>query len=108
MLLVRITLSGGFISDGGTVAFGFIALFGFALGVAFTLGALSLVAAALALGELALDFLDRFGLGRVLHHRDLARQAVYLRVIALEIRLGLLRTHTRAGTHAHDLPELDS
>src|ERR1700753_1576161 len=80
--LFLITLSGGFIGDGGVVAIGIIALVGGTFGFAFPFAcSVGLDAATRALGELALDFLDRFGLGRVLNHRDFAREAIERRFI---------------------------
>src|SRR5258705_10510976 len=65
-------LSGGFVRHGSVVAIGFdIGL----VGLAVSLGRFSLGAAARALGELAFDFLDRFGLRRMLHDGYLARRA---------------------------------
>ena len=57
----------------GLVAVGLEIFLAFALtfGTRFGFGA-----AARAFGELAFDFLDRFGLGRVLHHRDLAGETI--------------------------------
>ncbi len=69
------------------------ALVGFALGVAFS--GLGLGATARALGELAFDFLDRFGLRRVLHDSDFARQAVERRFIELAFAVGLLGLRSR-------------
>jgi hypothetical protein len=43
-----------------------------------------------ALRELAFDLLHRFGLGDVLHHRDLTRQAVQRCFIELAFAVGLL------------------
>src|ERR1700761_9305723 len=68
------------------IAFGVIT-FSIALGAGFGLG---LGTAARALGELAFDFLDRFGLGDVLHDRDFARQPVERRFIELTFAVGLL------------------
>src|SRR5664279_5727326 len=62
-----------FIRDSGIVAFGVGVAFGFTVGAGFGFG---LGAAARALGELAFDFLDRFGLGHMLHDGDFTRQAV--------------------------------
>src|SRR6185312_9217175 len=94
-MLVRITLSSGLIGDGGVVAIGFVTLVEVAF--AFTLGgAFGLDAAARTFGELAFDLLDRFGLGRVLHDSDLARQAVERRFIQLAFRVGLLGLRLRA------------
>ncbi|MEH2539127.1 hypothetical protein V1272_006009 [Bradyrhizobium sp. AZCC 1708] len=62
-------LSGGFVRHGGVVAVGVdIRL----VGLSISFGGFGLGAAARALGELAFDFLDRFGLGRMLHDRDFA------------------------------------
>src|SRR6185437_8641548 len=107
-MLVLITLSGGFISDGGTAAFDLIALVDVAIGLAFTFGrAFGLDAAARAFRELALDFLDRFGLGRVLHHRDLARETIERRFVKLAFRVGLLGLRFRTIEVAHDFRDRD-
>src|SRR5262249_12938319 len=99
-------LSGSLVLDGGIVALGVGIVV--ALGIAFsdrvTFG---LGAAARALGKLALDFLDRFGLGRVLHHRDLARQAVERRFIKLAFAVGLLGLRFRTIEVAHDFRDRD-
>jgi hypothetical protein len=76
----------GLISHGCVVAVG-VGFVGFTVGTGFGLG---LGAAARALGELAFDFLDRFGLGRMLHDRDFARQPVERRFIELAFAVGLL------------------
>src|SRR6058998_3633449 len=70
---IRRTLSGGFVRHRSVVAIAFdIGLVGFTVGLSrFRLGA-----AARALGELAFDFLDRFGLRRMLDDGDFARQAI--------------------------------
>src|SRR3982074_605192 len=66
------TLSGRLICDGCVVSVGVgLIAFTVGLGTGFGLGA-----AARALGELALDFLDRFGLRRMLDDGDFARQAI--------------------------------
>src|ERR1700744_916724 len=75
----------GLVSHRSVVAVGVVSLIGFALGAGFSFG---LGAAARALGELAFDLLDRFGLGDVLHHRDLARQTVERRFIELTFAVG--------------------
>src|ERR1700759_3992464 len=88
---LRLTLSGSLVGDRGVVTLGLIAFVDVAIGIALTFGpAFGLDAAARALGELALDLLDRFGLGRVLHDRDLARQAIERRFIELAFAIGLL------------------
>src|SRR4029077_18366161 len=80
-------LSGGFVRHGSVVAIGFdIGLVGFAV----SFGRLSLGAAARALGELAFDFLDRFGLRRMLDDGDFARQAIERCFIELAFAVGLL------------------
>src|SRR5215469_14342510 len=108
MVLVRITLSGGFISDRGIIAVAIIALVNVPIGVALTLGsAFGLDAAARALGELALDFLDRFGLGRVLHDRDLAGETIERRFIELAFGVGLLGLGFRTIKVAHDFRDCD-
>src|ERR1700742_234591 len=105
---LRLTLSGGLVGDRGVVALGLIALVDVAIGVALTFGrAFGLDAAARALGELALDLLDRFGLGRVLHDRDLARQAVERRFIELAFAVGLLGLRFRTVEVAHGLGDGD-
>src|SRR5215468_8274216 len=99
-------LSGGFVLDGGIVALGVGIIV--ALGIAFsnriTFG---LGAAARALGELALDFLDRFGLGRVLHHRDLAGEPIERRFIELAFAVGLFGLRFRTIEVAHDFRDRD-
>src|SRR5262249_45578904 len=99
-------LSGGFVLDGGIVALrvGIIVAIGIAFSnrIAFGLGA-----AARALGELALDFLDRFGLGRVLHDRDLAGQAVERRFIELAFAVRLLGLRFRAVEVANHFGDRD-
>src|ERR1700732_3614668 len=85
--LCRLIRNGGVVSVGLVdVAFGIT--FGFALGLG--------RAAARALGELALDFLDRFGLRRVLHDGDFARQPIERRFIELAFAVGLLGLRFRA------------
>src|SRR3954454_12013703 len=80
------TLSGGFVRHGSVVAIGFdIGLVGFAV----SLSRFGLGAAARALGELALDFLDRFGLRRMLNDGDFARQAIEGGFIELAFAVGL-------------------
>src|SRR5205809_4822035 len=65
LMSIRRNLSGGFVLDGCVVTFGVgIVTLGIASGAAFRF---SLGAAARALGELAFDFLDRLGLGWLLH-----------------------------------------
>src|SRR6201996_5986641 len=105
-MLVRITLSSGFIGDGGVVTVGVIALVDVTvgIGIAFTVG---LDAATRALGELALDFLDRFGLGRVLNHRDFAREAIERRFIELAFAVGLFGLRFRTIEIAHDFRDRD-
>src|SRR6185437_12972605 len=92
----------------GIVAVGVVRL----VHIAFTLGialgaAFGLDAAARALGELALDLLDCFGLGRVLHDGDLARQAVERGFIQLTLGVGLLGLRFRTVEVAHDLGDRD-
>ena len=80
-------LSGGFVRHGSVVAVGFdIGLIGFAV----SFGRFGLGAAARALGELAFDFLDRFGLRRMLDDGDFARQPIERRFIELAFAVGLL------------------
>src|SRR4051812_35033278 len=82
-----------------------IGLVAIALGVriAFAFGGFGLGAgAARALGELGLDLLDRFGLSRVLHHRNLAGETVERGFIELAFAVGLLRLRLGAIEVAHD------
>src|SRR4051812_19818126 len=72
--------------------------------VAFTIGlraGFGLGAAARALGELALDFLDRFGLRRMLDDGDFARQAIERCFIELAFAVGLFGLRFRAIEIAH-------
>src|ERR1700704_2059325 len=64
-------------------------------------------AAARALGERALDLLDRFGLGDALHRRNLARETVERGLVKLPLRVGLLGLRVRAVEIAHDLGDGD-
>src|SRR6202012_5204652 len=102
------TLSGGFIGDGGVVAIGIIALVGVTFGFAFTFGCtVGLDAATRALGELALYFLDRFGLGRVLNHRDFAGETIERRFIELAFAVGLFGLRLRTIEIANDFRDRD-
>src|SRR4029079_18254594 len=75
-----------------SVGVGLVALtFGVGIAAGFGLGA-----AARALGELALDFLDRFGLRRMLDDGDFARQAIERGFIELAFAVGLFRLRFRA------------
>jgi hypothetical protein len=56
---------------------------------------------------LALDLLDRLGLGDVLHHRDLARQAVERCLIELAFAIGLLGLRVGAVQIADDFGDGD-
>src|SRR4029079_9823427 len=72
--------------------------------VTFTVGfraAFGLGAAARALGELALDFLDRFGLRRMLDDGDFARQAIERCFIELTFAVGLFGLRFRAIEISH-------
>src|SRR5262245_33355350 len=55
------------------------------------------------LGKRRLDLLDRLGLGDVLHHRNLTRQAVERRFVKLPLAIGLLGLRLPAIEVAHDL-----
>src|SRR6266700_7371486 len=95
----------GFVLDGCVVT---VALFNVAFGI--TLGAglrLGLGAAARALGELAFDLLDRFGLGRMLYDGDFARQAIERRFIELAFAVGLLGLRFRTIEIAHHFGDRD-
>src|SRR3981081_1827321 len=59
-------------------------------------------AATRALGERALDLLDRLGLGDALHRRDLAREPVERGLVELALRVALLRLGVGAEQIAHD------
>src|SRR5258708_37399921 len=70
----RRALSGSLVRHGCVVTVGVcvgLVTFTVSLSAGFGLGT-----AARALGELALDFLDRFGFRRMLDHGDFARQAI--------------------------------
>jgi hypothetical protein len=56
-----------------------------------------------ALGQHALDFLDRFGLGNPLHGRDFAREPVDRRLVELPLGLGLLGLRLRPEKIAYHL-----
>src|SRR5712671_6951230 len=88
----RRTLSGSLVCNGCVVTVG-VGLVAFTL--AFRTG-FGLGAAARALGELALDFLDRFGLRRMLDDGDFARQAIERCFIQLAFAVGLFRLRLRA------------
>ena len=77
---------------------------GLTVGLGFGLG---LGAAARALGELAFDFLDRFGFRHVLHDRDFARQPIERGFIELTFAVGLLGLRFRAIEIAHDFGDRD-
>src|SRR5713101_2375429 len=98
-----VRLSGFVLDRCVTVGFFDIA-FGITLGAGLGLG---LGTAARALGELAFDLLDRFGLGRMLHDRDFARQAIERGFIKLAFAVGLLGLRFRAIEIAHHFGDRD-
>ena len=56
-----------------------------------------------ALGQHALNFLDRFGLGNPMHGRDFAREPVDRRLVELPLGLRLFRLRLRPEKVAHHL-----
>ena len=94
----------GFVRDGGIVAIGVRIAIGFTVGLGFGLG---LGAAARALGELAFDFLHRFGFRHMLHDGDFARQPIERGFIELAFAVGLLGLRFRAIEIAHHFGDRD-
>src|SRR3984885_1460264 len=92
----------GFVRDSRVVTIGVDIRLAVGLGIGFSIG-LGLGAATRALGELAFDFLDRFGFRYVLHDSDFARQAIERSFVKLTFAVGLLGLRFGAIEIAHDL-----